>query len=436
MSDPVNPFIRSFAQDAIKLRRQFHQIPETGWAEYLTTWRIYQFFQSLNLGFDLVYGRELVDEGARMGMPRPKVLKAARERLVMAGADPYFIEMVDGGFTGLMAIYDTGKSGPDSMFRFDIDGLPICESMSEDHFPFREGFASEIEGNMHACGHDNHIAIGLGLAKFIDQNSHGLTGKIRLLFQPAEEGCRGGHAIVSRGWMKGVDYFVSGHVGIEQRAVGTVSVKAREMLATSKLDIEFTGRAAHAGNNPEDGRNALMAAANCAINLHAISRHAGGGSRVNVGSLKAGCGRNIVADKGVMMVELRGENNEIHDFMYDRAMEVVSGSAIMHGVESKVTVAGKAPAGICDEALAEQLMLAVCESPKVKEVWPELYLRASEDSSTMMNAVQQEDGKATYFIFCSPTKGGHHHPEFDVEEGVLDVGIDSMIRSLLSINGS
>ena len=435
MSDPVTPFIQSFAEEARNLRRQFHQIPETGWTEYLTTWRIYQFFNSLNAGFELIMGRELLDADARMGVPGKKRFKAARERLVCAGADHWFVEMVDGGFTGLMAVYDTGKPGPDTVLRFDIDGLPIHETESEDHLPNRDDFASRIKGCMHACGHDNHITIGLGIAKFIEQNAELLNGKIRLLFQPAEEGCRGASAIVAKGWMKGVDYLISGHVGIEQRPVGSVSVKALEMLATSKVDVHFHGRAAHAGNNPEDGRNALLAGANSALGLHGISRHAAGSSRVNVGSLNAGNGRNIVADSAKMMVELRGENDEIHNFMFDRAMEVVMGSAVMYGVEHKVNIAGKAPAGICDDALAEQLMIAVCDSPKVKEVWPELSLRSSEDVTTLMHAVQMQGGKSTYFIFCSPTKGGHHHCEFDVDEAVLDVAIGSMARSLLSING-
>ena len=434
MSDPVTQFIQSFSDEAKILRRQFHQIPETGWTEYLTTWRIYEFFQSLNTGFDVVLGRELIDADTRLGVADTEELKAARERLVCAGADPSFVELVDGGFTGLMAVYDTGNPGPDTVFRFDIDGLPITESTSSQHKPAKEGFASKITGCMHACGHDNHIAIGLGLAKFIEKNGTLLKGKIRLLFQPAEEGCRGAHAVVQKGWMQGVDYLISGHVGIEQRPVGSVSVKALEMLATSKLDVEFSGRAAHAGNNPEDGQNALIAAANSALGLHGISRHAAGSSRVNVGSLVAGSGRNIIADKASMMVELRGENNEIHDYMYDRALEVIAGAALMNGVKQSVEIVGKAVAGVCDDALAEQLMIAICDSPKIKEVWPELYLKASEDVTTLMNAVQTQGGKATYFIFCSPTKGGHHHCEFDIDEGVLDVGIGALTRSLLSIN--
>lgn len=435
MSDPVTPFIHSFASEAKTLRRQFHQIPETGWTEYLTTWRIYQFFHSLNAGFDLIMGRELLDANARLGVPGKERFKSARERLVCAGADHWFVEMVDGGFTGLMAVYDTGRQGPDTVLRFDIDGLPIRETESDEHLPNRENFASAIKENMHACGHDNHIAIGLGVARFIARHQDLLTGKIRLLFQPAEEGCRGARAIVAKGWMQGVDYLIGGHVGIEQRPVGSVSVKALEMLATSKIDVEFIGRSSHAGNNPEDGRNALLAGASSALGLHGISRHAGGSTRVNVGSLNAGRGRNIVVDYAKMMVELRGENDEIHRFMFDRAMEVVAGSAVMHGVDHKVHIAGKAPAGVCDDALAEQLMVAVCDSPKVKEVWPELCLRSSEDVTTLMNAVQMQGGKSTYLIFCSPTKGGHHHCEFDVDEGVLDVAIGSMVRSLLSVNG-
>ena len=435
MLDQVSEFIESYSDRAKRIRREFHQIPETGWEEYLTTWNIYQYLLKLDIDFNFVIGRELLESTSRLGLPSEDVLKEAHQRLVNAGADQGFIDRVSDGHTGLMAIFDTGKKGSNSVYRFDIDGLPMSEALESKHFPAAEGFSSGFDGKMHACGHDCHISIGLGVAEFLSQNKSRMTGKIHLLFQPAEEGCRGARAVADKGWMNNVDYFLSGHVGIEALPVGTVVIKTGEMLATRKLDVQFSGRSSHAANNPQDGSNALLAGASSALGLHGISRHSGGGSRVNVGTLNAGAGRNIIADKATMMVELRGENDDINNYMFEQAKNVIAGAAMMHGVDYQLEMVGEAMAGHCDSDFSEQIKSAIEGSPEVKNIIPLANLRASEDASILMNAVQQGGGKATYMMFCSPTKGGHHHREFDIDEAAMDVAIDVFARAMLSLNG-
>ena len=435
MSDSVASNIEIYAEEVRELRRQFHQIPETGWEEYLTTWHIYQFLNKLEVNFDFVVGKELLASDSRLGLPEAAAIEKAHIRLLDVGADSDFINKVEGGHAGLMAIYDTGNTGPNTLFRFDIDALPIEESNDDGHFPAQEKFQSVLSGNMHACGHDSHIAIGLGFARFLESVQSQLTGKIYLLFQPAEEGCRGARAVADKGWLNNIDYLLTGHVGIEDHPIGTVAVATGEMLATSKLDVSFSGRSAHAANNPQEGQNALLAAASTALGLHGISRHSAGSSRVNVGSMTAGSGRNIIADSAEMLVELRGENNQIHDYMLERAREVISGAAMMHGVEYQLELAGQALAGNCDKDLADRIADVIEQSPNVVKVLPELLLRASEDATILMDAVQQRGGKATYLMFCSPTKGGHHHCEFDTDENVLGVAVDVMARALIDLNG-
>ncbi len=135
---------------------------------------------------------------------------------------------------------------------------------------------------MHACGHDGHTAIGLGLAHTLKQFESGLHGVIKLIFQPAEEGTRGARAMVDAGVVDDVDYFTAVHIGTGVPA-GTVVCGSDNFMATTKFDAHFTGTAAHAGAKPEDGHNALLAAAQATLALHAIAPHSEGASRVNVG---------------------------------------------------------------------------------------------------------------------------------------------------------
>ena len=96
-----------------------------------------------------------------------------------------------GGFTGIDATLDTGRPGQVWGFRVDMDALDLYEVLEDEHRPFREGFASANNGMMHACGHDGHTTIGLGLAEVLMQVRDQLCGTIKLIFQPAEEGTRG-----------------------------------------------------------------------------------------------------------------------------------------------------------------------------------------------------------------------------------------------------
>lgn len=118
-----------------------------------------------------------------------------------------------GGFTGIVATLDTGKPGPTLAFRVDMDALDLNEDLTEQHRPHAEGFSSCNAHMMHACGHDGHTAIGLGLAHILKQFQSQLTGRIKIIFQPAEEGTRGAKSMATAGVVDDVDFFVAIHIG-------------------------------------------------------------------------------------------------------------------------------------------------------------------------------------------------------------------------------
>jgi aminobenzoyl-glutamate utilization protein A len=102
------------------------------------------------------------------------------------------------GLTGCVAVFDSGRPGPTLGLRFDIDCVNVSETTAADHIPDKEGFASTNPGYMHACGHDGHMSIGLGVAQWLVANRDRLKGRVKLLFQPAEEGVRGARPMAER----------------------------------------------------------------------------------------------------------------------------------------------------------------------------------------------------------------------------------------------
>jgi len=114
--------------------------------------------------------------------------------------------------------------------------------------------------------------------------------------------------------------FIALHLGLGVPQRSFVA-GAGGFLASSKLDITYRGVAAHAGGAPQDGKNALLAAASAALNLHAIPRHSAGASRINVGELHAGSGRNIIADHATLKIETRGANASVNDYLEAEARE-------------------------------------------------------------------------------------------------------------------
>ncbi|KIL49836.1 amidohydrolase [Jeotgalibacillus soli] len=410
----------------IKWRRTLHQIPEVGFTEFQTTYFLAKMLDEL--GWTVTVGKEVMNEEARYGVPRSNVLEASKHRARNAGIPEAFLEKLAGGFTGVVATLDSGRTGQHAALRFDIDALPIDETTNENHLPNREGFASTHPGEMHACGHDAHAAIGLGVAQKLSSELPKWNGKVTLLFQPAEEGSRGAKAMVANGWLDGVDLFLSGHVGIRSLAVGQVAASSDQILATTKLDVTFKGVAAHAGVEPEKGKNALLAAASAAVQLLSLPKHPGGTTRLNVGSMKAGRGRNIIPDEAVMEVETRGETTILNQWVVTQAEHIIREAAQQYEVEVLIDYVGEGETAASDLSFAPLLERAAENSGIITEVFPVQPLGGSEDASVMMNYVRKKGGKATYMIFGTPLASGHHQPDFDIDEHVLQVGVDVYTR--------
>lgn len=181
----------------------------------------------------------------------------------------------------------------------------MIESDEPGHVPVKEGFNSEH----HACGHDAHTAIGFGTAKILSKYKDKIKGKVMLIFQPAEEGGRGAISLVEKGILHEVDYIFGGH--------------------------------------------SALAAATATLNMLAIPRTGKGASRINIGVLQAGAGRNVIPDNAILKAETRGITNEINEYMLESAIRVCESSALMHKCKYSLNFKGKSADSYCDKDFVE-----------------------------------------------------------------------------------
>jgi aminobenzoyl-glutamate utilization protein A len=419
-------------ESLVRVRRDFHRFAERGWMEVRTAGRIIRTLEAL--GWDVEYGRAVIDADARMGVPPDDTLASELQRALDQGADPDLAAELQGGFTGVVATLRGRHPRPLIAVRFDIDANNGDESSAADHRPFADGFASANEGAHHNCGHDGHTAIGLGLARVLAERRDTLPVDVRLIFQPAEEGVRGAAAMVAAGVVKDVDVFLGCHIGFQAQRVGHVIAGYRNLLASTKFDVEFTGRTAHAAMAPHEGRNGLLAAATAVQGLYAISRHGDGETHVNVGYVTGGEprgeARNAIPARATLRGEVRGSTNAVADYMFRRARQVIEHAAGMHDVEFSLDVVGRSPAANSDQALAAIVSTAAAEIPGIDEVSQSADFHASDDVTAMMVAIQAQGGHAAYVGIGSRLDSGHHTPRFDFDERALRIAVDLLASTI------
>jgi aminobenzoyl-glutamate utilization protein A len=408
--------------DLVGLRRDLHRHAETAWTEFRTASIVAGRLQAL--GFDVSLGRKVLVLEARMGVPAPEVIDAAYRRARDEGARADVLREMEGGFTGVVARMAGARPGPSIAFRFDIDANDVQESGEAAHLPARQGFASVHAGAMHACGHDGHTTIGLGLAAVLARLRAEWPGTVTLVFQPGEEGVRGARAMVEAGVVDDASVMVCCHLGAQSKVTGRVIGGISGFLATTKLDAVFTGAESHAGLEPEAGRSALLGAATAVLNLHAIPRHSGGESRINAGVLQAGSGRNVTPGRAVLKLETRGATAAVNEYMEARARAVLAAAAAMHGLEIDISVAGAAPSATSDAALIARVQEAAAQIPAVTTFEDTAFATASDDACAFMRRVQERGGLAAYLIVGAALASGHHTPRFDFDEAALPLGVN------------
>ena len=430
--ETISTMAQSLQPQLVAQRRDFHKHAETGWLEMRTSSIIAR--KLTDMGYEVLTGEDVCLKEARMGVPEEAVLEQAYARAVAQGADPQFVQRTRGGMTGVIGILRCGE-GPTVAMRFDIDALGVNEATEDTHLPAREGFVSINPGAMHACGHDGHAVIGLGVAKVLMSLKDQLRGTIKLIFQPAEEGVRGAKSIVEKGHLDGVDFFIGSHITGTSEASGDAKVipGSYGSLATAKYDVIYHGVSAHAGGSPHKGANALLAAAAATLNLYAIPRHGAGASRINVGTLHAGSGRNVIADHAKMELEIRGSTTEINNYMCHYAENIIAAAAKMYDCTFEMKLMGAADTLSSTRQLADRIQ-RVCEEKLGLSVFsPITSSSGSEDISYMMNRVQEQGGQAVFMRPLTPTAAGAHNRRYDFGEEVIQNAVTIFCGTVVDI---
>jgi aminobenzoyl-glutamate utilization protein A len=411
----------------VELRRELHRHPEPAWREFWTTARIVDELEAIGVD-ELYVGPEALAEDERMAVPDDEELARWFDRAREAGAREDVLDRLEGGYTGAVAVVERG-AGPTVGLRVDIDGLQREESTADEHVPAAEGFRSET-GAMHACGHDAHATIGLGVLEAVKESD--FQGTLKVFFQPGEEMIAGGKPMAKSGHLDDVDYLLATHVGLDH-PTGEVVAGVDGFLAVSHFRAEFSGEPAHAGGKPNDGRNAVQAMATAVDELYGIPRHEDGATRVNAGKVGGGTATNIIPEEAFIEGEVRGETTELKDYMKERAGEVIDGAASMHGCEVERTTEGEAPSAESDEALVDVVHGVATEATGVDSPVRRDALGGSEDATFLMREVQRNGGLAAYVGVGTDHPGGHHTATFDVDEETLPVAVDVLSESVLAV---
>jgi aminobenzoyl-glutamate utilization protein A len=409
-------------------RREFHRFPEIGGSEFVTTAKLIERLESM--GYTVLTGKAVIHPDFVRGRSAGIVEKGLAAAKAYGVSETLLNRME--GLTGCVAVFDSGKPGPTIGLRFDIDCVNVQETVAADHLPAKEGFASTNPGYMHACGHDGHMAIGLAVAQWLMAHRDQLKGKVKLLFQPAEEGVRGARPMAESGVLDDVDYFAGAHLGFIASS-GTVIAGPTGFLCTLKIDVRFKGKPAHAGAEPQLGKNALAAACHAATQMLGIARHGEGMTRINVGVLRAGEGRNVIPATAEMQIEVRGENEKINTYMADEVMRIAKGVALSFDVQLETEIMGEAVDLTSDEDMVEHVMAGAKATPGVQNTVRQKLFGGSEDATILARRVQARGGKAVFFVIGADLKAGHHQAEFDFDETRLQTGVElftGLIRRL------
>ena len=425
--------------NAIELKRELHSFIDQ--EDDKTVEMLYQLVQSYRIQkrkdkmiaegeedikngrlYSLKEAKEIMDKDARMGLPPEAIFNINYLRAKKEGANPKYLEQVKNGMTAVAGILKNGV-GPVVAIRFDIDALGLVEDSTDGHYPKQEGFSSCHLGAMHACGHDGHASIGLTTAKILMELKEHLHGTLKIIFQPAEEGVRGAKSICESGFLDDVDYIFAAHIMPRVKDYD-LYFGMNESFATTKLDVIYHGVSTHAAESPQFGKNALLSAANCIINLHSIPRNSDGQTRVNVGTVHAGTGRNVVPDTAKLEIEVRGVTTELNRYMEIYARDIINACALMHDTVVEIKQMGKAFALNCDEDFMNQIRnICVKEMPDLKLPPENLNpLGGSDDFSYMMEYVQVHGGKATYMKLLTDITASPHNTSFNFNEEVLNKG--------------
>jgi amidohydrolase len=408
-TNPLNQKVSTAAekieQKVISWRRDFHEHPELGNHEFRTAEIIAKHLKSL--GIDVKTG----------------VAK-----------------------TGVVGVLKGGKPGPVVALRADMDGLPVTERVT---VAFASKAKATFNGNevgvMHACGHDSHTAILMGVAEILASMKSELKGTVKFIFQPAEEGPPfgeegGAELMVKEGVMENpkVDVVFGLHIN-SQTEVGKIGYKPGGYYASvSDMQIVVKGKQAH-GASPWSSVDPIVTAAQIINNLQTVvSRNLNvteNAGIVTIGSIHAGNRSNIIPEQVEMMGTLRALDTADEQMIIRRVREIATHTAESNNAvaEVKIPFSVHYPITYNNPALTEKMLPSLRNSAGANNVFIKAATTGAEDFS-----FYGQKAPALYITLGGMPKGGnpkttpsHHTPDFFIDESGFVLGVKALCNLAL-----
>lgn len=309
--------------------------------------------------------------------------------------------------TGLVAQVKGNPNGPVVAIRCDIDALPIQE---ETTLPYK----SKINGRMHACGHDFHMAAILGAAYLVKRHQNSLIGTVKFIFQPGEESADGAKKILATGVLEDVDAIFGVH-NVSDSEVGVMGIKTGAMTAAvDRFEIKITGVGSHAAK-PERGVDPIIIATNIVTALQTIvSRNIGATEKalLSVTHIEGGNTWNVIPESAYIEGTVRTLNEDIRELIEKRMKEIVSGIALSFGGSAELIWHSGSPATNNTEEWVEfGTGLGKRAGYNVKKISMGL---EGEDF-----AYYQKKIPGAFIIVGTGLSYAHHHPEYKVDEKAI-----------------
>jgi amidohydrolase len=328
---------------------------------------------------------------------------------------------------GVVGLLETGRAGPTLMIRADMDALLLQEETGLE-------FASTHEGVMHACGHDAHMAMGLGAATVLNRIKDEFSGTVKFIFQPAEEGPGGAKPMIDEGVMENpnVDYAIGCHVWAEIPE-GTIGVRSGPfMAAMDRFDLKIIGNGGH-GAKPHLCIDALEVGTQVVNALQRISSrhmHPLEPTVVTVGSFHAGTTFNIIPGEAEMCGTTRTFNLDIWDSWEQRLKKVIGGVCESMGADFELKFSKGYPPTINDESMSEVVRRCGAEVVGPENIVIPEQTMGGEDMSYFL-----QRAKGCFFVLGVGREGYApvHNPQFMFNEDILSLGVETHCRVALEL---
>jgi amidohydrolase len=342
------------------------------------------------------------------------------------------------GGHGVVAIIEGGKPGPKIALRADMDALPVTEKTG---LPYASKvtatFRGETVGVMHACGHDAHTGILMGVAEALVGMQKDLPGQVMLIFQPAEEGEGGAGSMLADGLFK--DFKPEAVFGLHVFATvqaGQIAVRGGPLMAASdRFNIKVTGRQTH-GSAPWGGIDPIVATADLIGTAQTIVSRRTNIAKlpavVTFGSIKGGIRYNIIPDDVEVVGTIRTFDAGMREKIFADLRNVSEHVAAAHGatVEANVPDSEGYPVTINDPALTARMLPSLQAVVGKNNVYEPPLQMGSEDFSLFAQEVP-----GMFFFVGSTAKGtdlatvpNNHSPQFLLDEEALDVGFRALMQ--------